>query len=185
MADIQHKDIPDSGRHEPKGASTAASGSVIVSNGAGGTTFKKLTTDSLQGTLTSGPLSVKDDGTFTTSGTVYASINKTSSASSSLVGTSNGVTISGANFSVSETGIYRVEATNGISVTTATQINYVEPSGTLAATSTSTVVYPTFRNSTTSTVLFTGISGLVELTAGTLYTFNTPAAIRFNIERVA
>lgn len=182
--DIQHKDIPDNGRHEPKGASTAVSGSTIVSNGAGGTTFKKLDRNSLQGTLTSGPLLVKDDGTFTTSGTVYGSINKTSSSSSALVGTSNGITLSGANFSVSETGIYRIEASNGTAVTTVTTLAYVENVGQVA-TSTSTVVYPTFRNTTTSTVLFTGISGLLELTAGNLYTFNTPAAIRFSIERVA
>lgn len=184
MADIQHKDIPDSGRHEPKGASTAVAGSTIVSNGAGGTTFKKLTKDSLQGTLSSGPLSVKDDGTFTTSGTVYATINKTSSSTSTLDGPSNGVTITGANFSVSETGLYRVEATNGIAVTTSTQLSYADNVGQVAI-STSTVTYPSFRNSTTSTVLFTGISGLVTLTAGSLYTFNTPSVIRFNIERVA
>lgn len=184
MADIQHKDIPDSGRHEPKGASTAIAGSTIVSNGAGGTNFQKITRESLAGTLTSGPLSVKDDGSFTTGGTVYAVINKTSSSSSALVGPSNGVTISGANFSVTESGLYRVEAMTGISVTTTTTIT--SPSGgSTVATSTSTVVYPTFRNTTASTALFTGISGLVMLTAGSLYTFNTPSAIRFNIERVA
>jgi len=37
---IQHKDIPDSQRHEPKGASTASSGFVYVSNGAGSGTWK-------------------------------------------------------------------------------------------------------------------------------------------------
>lgn len=35
MANIQHRDIPDAQRHEPKGASTAAAGTVYVSNGAG------------------------------------------------------------------------------------------------------------------------------------------------------
>jgi len=35
MADIQHKNIADSDRHEPKGASTAAAGQVYVSDGAG------------------------------------------------------------------------------------------------------------------------------------------------------
>lgn len=38
---IQHKDIPDSGRHEPKGASTAVSGTVLTSNGDGSTSWKK------------------------------------------------------------------------------------------------------------------------------------------------
>ncbi len=36
MADIQHKDIPDGNRHEPKGISTAASGDIYVANGTGG-----------------------------------------------------------------------------------------------------------------------------------------------------
>lgn len=35
MANIQHRDIPDAQRHEPKGASTAAAGTAYVSNGAG------------------------------------------------------------------------------------------------------------------------------------------------------
>ena len=35
MADIQHKNIADADRHEPKGASTAAAGQVYVSDGAG------------------------------------------------------------------------------------------------------------------------------------------------------
>lgn len=32
---IQHKDIPDGKRHEPKGASTAAANTVYVANGSG------------------------------------------------------------------------------------------------------------------------------------------------------
>ncbi len=34
MASIQHRDIPDGQRHEPKGISTASSGQVYVANGA-------------------------------------------------------------------------------------------------------------------------------------------------------
>lgn len=37
---IEHKDIPDAGRHEPKGASTASAGQVYVSDGAGSGTWK-------------------------------------------------------------------------------------------------------------------------------------------------
>ena len=37
---VQHKDIPDSGRHEPKGASTATNGTVLTSTGDGKTTWK-------------------------------------------------------------------------------------------------------------------------------------------------
>lgn len=44
MADIEHKDIPDSGRHEPKGASTATAGHVLKSNGDGSTSFVDVAT---------------------------------------------------------------------------------------------------------------------------------------------
>ena len=37
---IEHRNIPDSGRHEPKGASTATIGQANISNGDGTTTFK-------------------------------------------------------------------------------------------------------------------------------------------------
>lgn len=36
MATLQHKDIPDGQRHEPKGISTATAGQVYVANGSGG-----------------------------------------------------------------------------------------------------------------------------------------------------
>ena len=42
MADIQHKNIVDAERHEPKGASTAAIDTVYVSNGAASGTWKEL-----------------------------------------------------------------------------------------------------------------------------------------------
>lgn len=44
MADIEHKDIPDSGRHEPKGASTASLNQVLISNGDGTTSFVNAST---------------------------------------------------------------------------------------------------------------------------------------------
>lgn len=40
MANIQHRDIPEAQLHEPKGASTASSGSVYVSDGAGSGTWQ-------------------------------------------------------------------------------------------------------------------------------------------------
>ena len=40
---IEHKNIPDSGRHEPKGISTAPLGSVYVANGTGGGSWQPLT----------------------------------------------------------------------------------------------------------------------------------------------
>lgn len=39
MPNIQHRDIPDAQRHEPKGASTAAAGTAYVSDGAGSGTW--------------------------------------------------------------------------------------------------------------------------------------------------
>lgn len=42
MADIEHKELPDDLLHEPKGASSAAAGTVYVADGNGSGTFKKL-----------------------------------------------------------------------------------------------------------------------------------------------
>lgn len=42
MADLQHKDLPDSQLHEPKGVSTASSGDIYVANGSGGGTWAQL-----------------------------------------------------------------------------------------------------------------------------------------------
>lgn len=48
---IQHRDIPDTERHEVKGASTASPHTVLVSNGDGTTTFKRISVQSLEGTV--------------------------------------------------------------------------------------------------------------------------------------
>lgn len=42
LADIQHRDIPESGLHEPKGASTAASGTVYVADGVGSGSWEEI-----------------------------------------------------------------------------------------------------------------------------------------------
>ncbi len=42
---IQHVNIPDGKRHEPKGISTAALGEVYVANGAGGGTWDNILAD--------------------------------------------------------------------------------------------------------------------------------------------
>lgn len=47
MADIEHSALPDELLHEPKGASTAAAGTVYVANGAGSGTFSKIPLESL------------------------------------------------------------------------------------------------------------------------------------------
>lgn len=47
QGDIEHSELPDNLLHEPKGASTAAAGTVYVANGAGSGSFQKLPTTSL------------------------------------------------------------------------------------------------------------------------------------------
>lgn len=53
MADVEHSQLPDELLHEPKGASTAAAGTVYVADGAGSGSFSKLPTTSLDMTLIS------------------------------------------------------------------------------------------------------------------------------------
>lgn len=48
---IEHKDLPDSLLHEPKGASTAAVGTVYVADGASSGSFQKLPITSLNITI--------------------------------------------------------------------------------------------------------------------------------------
>lgn len=45
--DIEHSELPDNLLHEPKGASTAAAGTVYIADGAGSGSFEKLPTTSL------------------------------------------------------------------------------------------------------------------------------------------
>lgn len=53
MADVEHSQLPDELLHEPKGASTAAAGTVYVADGAGSGSFTKLPTTSLDIALVS------------------------------------------------------------------------------------------------------------------------------------
>lgn len=46
---MEHVNIPDSQRHEPRGASTAASGQTIFSNGDGTTSFRFITPSDISG----------------------------------------------------------------------------------------------------------------------------------------
>lgn len=45
---IEHSELPDELLHEPKGASTAAAGTVYIADGAGKGSFAKLPTSSLE-----------------------------------------------------------------------------------------------------------------------------------------
>lgn len=50
---IEHRNIPESGLHEPKGASTAPLKTVYLSNGAGSGTWSQVDADTLKGALSS------------------------------------------------------------------------------------------------------------------------------------
>lgn len=179
MADIEHRDIPDSGRHEPKGASTAITDTVVVADGVGGTSFKKITGASLQGSVGAGPVSLKSNGEFTTSGTPHATINKTSSNAAVFVGSNSGIILQSGHFRVEDTGVYLVSVTNGLTAVTSSTLltgNQIV--------SNTTIRYPEFRNITSNTQLFTGVSCLVVLTAGVTYGW-VSNSIQFNIARVS
>lgn len=47
MAQIQHKNITEADLHETKGASTASANSVHIANGAGSTSWSKISTDNI------------------------------------------------------------------------------------------------------------------------------------------
>jgi hypothetical protein len=66
MADVEHSQLPDELLHEPKGASTAAAGTVYVADGAGSGSFSKLPTTSLDMTLTAVSLISDPSGTAET-----------------------------------------------------------------------------------------------------------------------
>lgn len=48
---IEHRNIPESGLHEPKGVSSAASNRVYISNGSGSGSWSPVDADALQGTI--------------------------------------------------------------------------------------------------------------------------------------
>ena len=123
---IEHRDIPDSERHELKGASVAQNGAVPVANGSGVTVFKRLGVESLQGSISpgeAGRLIVTDGsgGFQTTAVGAYASMTLLSKVSDVTVGGSlksrfatinstglvKGVTFAGGKFYVNSTGVYR------------------------------------------------------------------------------
>lgn len=72
MPGIAHKDLTDPQLHEPKGASTAPSGSIIFADGAGGTLWKSIEIADLDftaETVTEAPAStVTDASTMSTAG---------------------------------------------------------------------------------------------------------------------
>ena len=74
MADIEHSQLPDELLHEPKGASTAAAGTVYVADGAGSGSFEKLPTTSLDMVLVS--VSSIDDPSTPSADTLKNKLNE-------------------------------------------------------------------------------------------------------------
>lgn len=75
---IEHRDLPESGLHEPKGVSLAASDRVYISDGAGSGTWAKVDADTLQGVISNATIAglrVVTDGSggFTTEPTPASS----------------------------------------------------------------------------------------------------------------
>jgi len=79
MAVIQHSAISDAELHQPKGASTAVVNSTIKSDGAGATSWSKISPPNLSGLTTNGSvgqhIDSNGDGTFTMSYTPHGSIH--------------------------------------------------------------------------------------------------------------
>lgn len=155
MAKIQHRDIPDTERHEVKGASTALSGSVLTANGAGGTVFKKVDVENLSGSI---PTSISDihivtDGLGGLKGIspVFARFTLSSGVLSAEV--INGFSISGTGFTVSDSGYYWFSTEKYTQVTT--------PSVGLSKAN--------LFNQTTSSIVTDALSGIVYL--DTLFTY--------------
>lgn len=60
---IEHKDIADGQRHEPKGISAAAIGTVYVADGLGAGVWKKVGFDNLTGTSAYGQMVITNNST--------------------------------------------------------------------------------------------------------------------------
>lgn len=162
---IQHKDIPDSERHELKGASTAIVGSVPVATGSGGTTFQKLSVGNFTGAIPTGVpdlvLATSGDGGFKALSPAYGQFNQVNTISpvtvtvtSSLI--SGGLLIDAQAVRVPTSGVYFY--------TTGT-VEYV-PAGESSPIS---IYIPKLINASNSNVIFAGMSGLVNLDSSVRY----------------
>lgn len=157
---IQHRLIPDTELHEPKGADSAIGGSVLTATGTGSTEFKFIGVSQLQGALptTSPGLTVKLDGIggFKAEGEEYASFTSTivggNTTTTKTSGTS-GIFVSGAGFKVTTPGTYLVSFSNPVFLTgDGDTIPY-------------SLVLPTLFNISSTSTIFTGASGIVQLNA--------------------
>ena len=165
---IQHKDIPDSERHELKGASTAIVGSVPVSNGSGGTTFQKLSVNNFTGAIPTGVpdlvLATSGDGGFKALSPAYGQFQQTQSGNPLVVVLTSSVTSGGM---LIDAQAVRVP-TSGVYFYTTGTIEYV-PAGAPTPVS---IYTPKFVNASNNGVIFAGTSGLVFLDSSIRYRLN-------------
>lgn len=98
---IDHKNIPEDGLHEPKGASTASASRVYVANGSGSGDWSRLSGASLQGSLTNNDpqgrrLVTDGNGGFSselTPASAYGTINLTNNTTVKAVTTATDTTL--------------------------------------------------------------------------------------------
>lgn len=154
---IQHRAIPNTELHEPKGADSAIVGTVLKATGTGTTVFDLISVSQLKGSVSDIEglmLGVGPGGTFKTVAKEYASF--TSTITSDVVSTvknmgTDTLFVSGGGFRVSEAGVYLITFHTPV----------ISSEGSTAL--------PTLRNVTTSTTVLTGGSGLVVLNNTDVY----------------
>ena len=114
---VQHKDISDAQRHEPKGITSAVAGSVYAASGSGTGTWKKVGYDNLTGIFSYGAMTITGNTTaFPITAVADTSFN-TPSQFSLFTGTGaplSGETLKGISFNVnrltvSVTGVYEIK----------------------------------------------------------------------------
>lgn len=160
---IQHRQIPDSELHEPKGADAAIAGSLLKATGTGSTSFDFIEVGQLKGAVANVEnrlLVIGPTGTFKSITVPYASF--TSSETGGVTTTTkqlgtDSLYVSGIGFKVTDPGVY--------------QISFASPTFLVGDGDTEPyeLTRPTLRNVTTGLVVFSGAAGLVELNVTDTY----------------
>lgn len=148
MAKIQHRDIPDTERHEVKGASTALANSVLASDGIGGTSFKKVDVSNISGTIPTNVagLQIITDGSGGFEGVTPVFARFTLATGVLTTEVANGFTVSGTGFNVDTSGYYwfsteKYGVTDTPSVALTNSNLYNQTSSSIVTTSLSGIIY--------------------------------------------
>lgn len=160
---MDHKSIPDSERHELKGASSAQSGQVPVSNGDGTTTFKTLDLTNLTGSVPAGVAGLH----LVTDGLGGLAVTRPSYARFTITVDAGGIpTAIVKNFSSDD---FVEDGVGAFS----TSVGGVY----LVTTEDPTTPYPQLKDVATGVAAFNGLTGLVNITADAEYTLTTSGSI--------